>query len=227
MHLLLVEDDQLLGQGIEITLRNEGYQVDWVRDGKIALDTLLTGSDQYDGLILDLGLPSIDGLQILSQIRNKGISLPTLILTARDSIEQRVTGLDAGADDYLVKPFDIQELYARIRVMLRREQGRSQTLIHHEQLTLNPSSMQVWYADQEVILTRKEYFLLLELMSNSGRVQTRDHLEQTLYGIDEDIESNALEVHIHKLRKKISSDLIKTLRGVGYMIENIIENTKP
>jgi len=227
MHLLLVEDDQLLGQGIEITLRNEGYQVDWVRDGKVALDTLLTGSDQYDGLILDLGLPSIDGLQILSQIRNKGISLPTLILTARDSIEQRVTGLDAGADDYLVKPFDIQELYARIRVMLRREQGRSQTLIHHEQLTLNPSSMQVWYADQEVILTRKEYFLLLELMSNSGRVQTRDHLEQTLYGIDEDIESNALEVHIHKLRKKISSDLIKTLRGVGYMIENIIENTKP
>jgi len=226
MHLLLVEDDQLLGQGIEITLRNEGYQVDWVRDGKIALETLLTGSDQYDGLILDLGLPSIDGLQILSQIRNKGIKLPTLILTARDSIEQRVTGLDAGADDYLVKPFDIQELYARIRVMLRREQGRSQTLIHHEQLTLDPSSMQVWYADQEIILTRKEYFLLLELISNSGRVQTRDHLEQTLYGIDEDIESNALEVHIHKLRKKISTGLIKTLRGVGYMIESTIENKK-
>jgi len=226
MHLLLVEDDQLLGQGIEITLRNEGYQVDWVRDGRIALETLLTGSDQYDALILDLGLPSIDGIQILTKIRNKGIVIPTLILTARDSIEQKVTGLDTGADDYLVKPFDIQELYARIRVLVRREQGRSQTLIRHEQLSLNPSSMQVFYQDKEITLTRKEYFLLLELLSNQGRVQTRDHLEQTLYGIDEDIESNALEVHIHKLRKKISTSLIKTLRGVGYMIESMGENKK-
>jgi len=219
MHLLLVEDDQLLGQGIEITLRNEGYQVDWVRDGQLALDTLITSADNYEALILDLGLPTVDGMQILSEIRNRDIRLPTLVLTARDSIEQKVDGLDAGADDYLVKPFDIQELYARLRVLLRRGQGRTQTLIHNNDLKLDPSAMKVWYQEKEVTLTRKEYFLLLELLSNPGRVQTRDHLEQTLYGIDEDIESNALEVHIHKLRKKLSTGLIKTLRGVGYMIE--------
>ena len=219
MHLLLVEDDQLLGQGIEITLKNEGYQVDWVCDGQLALDTLLKSAGQYDALVLDLGLPTIDGLEVLKIVRQANIEIPTLILTARDSITHKVEGLDSGADDYLVKPFDIQELYARLRVLLRRKQGRAQTLIQHESLKINPGSMQVWYLDEEVNLTRKEYFLLLELISNAGRIQTRDHLESTLYGIDEEIESNALEVHIHNLRKKISNELIKTKRGIGYLIK--------
>jgi len=219
MHLLLVEDDQLLGQGIEITLKNEGYQVDWVCDGQLALDTLLQSASQYDALVLDLGLPTIDGLEVLTSVRQASIEIPTLILTARDSITHKVEGLDSGADDYLVKPFDIQELYARLRVLLRRKQGRAQTLIQHESLKINPGSMQVWYLDEEVNLTRKEYFLLLELISNAGRIQTRDHLESTLYGIDEEIESNALEVHIHNLRKKISNELIKTKRGIGYLIK--------
>ncbi len=218
MNLLLVEDDQLLGQGIEITLRNEGYQVDWVRDGQVALDTLLKSANQYDALVLDLGLPTLDGIQVLSKARREGIELPTLILTARDSIEQKVEGLDSGADDYLVKPFEIQELYARLRVMMRRQQGRTQTLIEHNGLTVNPTSMQVWFNEETITLTRKEYLLLLELVSNAGRVQTRDHLEQTLYGLDEDVESNALEVHVHKLRKKLTNDFIKTKRGVGYII---------
>jgi len=219
MHLLLVEDDQLLGQGIEITLKNEGYQVDWVCDGQLALDTLLQSASQYDALVLDLGLPTIDGLDVLTKVRQANIEIPTLILTARDSINHKVEGLDSGADDYLVKPFDIQELYARLRVLLRRKQGRAQTLIQHESLKINPSSMQVWYLEKEVSLTRKEYFLLLELISNAGRIQTRDHLESTLYGIDEEVESNALEVHIHNLRKKISTELIKTKRGIGYLIK--------
>ena len=219
MHLLLVEDDNFLGQGIEITLRNEGYQVDWVKDGQIALDTLLGSADDYDALVLDLGLPSIDGIEILTRIRRNNISIPTLVLTARDNIEHKVRGLDSGADDYLVKPFEIEELYARLRAITRRQQGRSQNLLQHGSLSLNPTSMQVWKDQTEITLTRKEYLLLLELLSNIGRIQTRDHLESTLYGIDEDIESNALEVHVHHLRKKITNDIIKTKRGVGYLIE--------
>jgi len=219
MHLLLVEDDHLLGQGIEITLRNEGYQVDWLKDGQIALNTLLRSAHNYDALVLDLGLPSIDGIEILKQIRRNNISIPTLVLTARDTIEHKVKGLDSGADDYLIKPFEIEELYARLRVIIRRQQGRSQNLLQHGSLSLNPTSMQVWQDKTEVTLTRKEYLLLLELLSNIGRIQTRDHLESTLYGIDENVESNALEVHVHHLRKKITTNLIKTKRGIGYLIE--------
>ncbi len=218
MRLLLVEDDVALGEGIHQALSREGYTVDWVKDGASALHALL--SEVFDLAILDLGLPRLDGLAVLRRLRESGSALPVLILTARDATEDRIAGLDAGADDYLIKPFDLSELKARLRALLRRSAGRARVTIEHAGIRLDPTTQQVSYKDDPVALTPKEYQLLYELLSPPGRVMTRERLMQLLYGWNEEAESNTLEVHIHHLRKKFSSELIRTARGVGYLVED-------
>lgn len=218
MRLLLIEDDVALGEGIHQALSREGYTVDWLKDGASALHALL--SEVFDLAILDLGLPKMDGLAVLRRFRESGSTVPVLILTARDATEDRIAGLDAGADDYLIKPFDLFELKARLRALLRRSAGRARLLIEHAGITLDPATQQVNYHNAPVQLTPKEYQLLYELLSPPGRVMTRERLIQLLYGWNEEAESNTLEVHIHHLRKKFSSDLIRTVRGVGYLVED-------
>ncbi|UZJ57814.1 response regulator [Pseudomonas sp. KU26590] len=218
MRLLLVEDDVALGEGIHQALSREGYTVDWVKDGASALHALL--SEAFDLAILDLGLPRLDGLAVLRRLRESGSALPVLILTARDSTDDRIAGLDAGADDYLIKPFDLSELKARLRALLRRSAGRARVTIEHAGIRLDPATQQVSYKNEPVALTPKEYQLLYELLSPPGRVMTRERLMQLLYGWNEEAESNTLEVHIHHLRKKFSSELIRTVRGVGYLVED-------
>jgi two-component system response regulator QseB len=217
VRLLLIEDDVALGEGIHQALVREGYTVDWLQDGSSALHALL--SETFDVVVLDLGLPRMDGLEVLRRLRDSGSNLPVLILTARDATEDRIAGLDAGADDYLVKPFDLAELKARLRALLRRSAGRARVMIEHAGICLDPSTQQVSYHGEPVLLTPKEYQLLHELLSPPGRVMTRDQLMQLLYGWNEEAESNTLEVHIHHLRKKFSSELIRTVRGVGYLVE--------
>ncbi|QXI26118.1 response regulator [Pseudomonas vanderleydeniana] len=217
MRLLLIEDDVALGEGILQALTREGYTVDWVHDGQDALHSLL--SETFDLAVLDLGLPRLDGLEVLRRLRDSGSTLPVLVLTARDATEDRIAGLDAGADDYLVKPFDLAELKARLRALLRRSAGRASPLIEHAGITLDPVSQQVCWGGQPVALTPKEYQLLYELLSPPGRVMTRERLTQLLYGWGDEAESNTLEVHIYNLRKKFSTDLIRTIRGVGYRME--------
>lgn len=218
MRLLLIEDDVALGEGIHQALSREGYTVDWVKDGTSALHALL--SEGFDLAILDLGLPKLDGLTVLKRLRDSGSALPVLILTARDATEDRIAGLDAGADDYLIKPFDLSELKARLRALLRRSAGRARVIIEHAGISLDPTSQQVTYQNEPVSLTPKEYQLLYELLSPPGRVMTRERLIQLLYGWNEEAESNTLEVHIHHLRKKFSTELIRTVRGVGYLVED-------
>ena len=217
MRLLLIEDDVALGEGIHQALVREGYTVDWLQDGSSALHALL--SETCDAVVLDLGLPRMDGLEVLRRLRDSGATVPVLILTARDATEDRIAGLDAGADDYLIKPFDLAELKARLRALLRRSAGRARVVIEHAGICLDPSTQHVSYHGQTVLLTPKEYQLLHELLSPPGRVMTRDQLMQLLYGWNEEAESNTLEVHIHHLRKKFSSELIRTIRGVGYLVE--------
>ena len=217
MRILLVEDDLMLGETLKSALEPQGYTVDWLRDGVQALHAI---ADQHiDLVILDLGLPKLDGMSVLTTVRRKGITTPILILTARDTIGDKVNGLDAGADDYLLKPFDLAELNARLRALTRRASGRASSRICYGEVTLEPESQSVSYQGQAVHLHRREFMLLHELLENTGKVLTRQQLEQSLYGWGEDIDSNALEVHIHHLRKKLYPELIKTIRGVGYMIE--------
>ncbi|MGY4532081.1 DNA-binding response OmpR family regulator [Pseudomonas sp. TE3786] len=217
MRLLLVEDDTALGEGVRAGLRAEGYTVDWLQDGVSAVHALLC--ETFDLMVLDLGLPRLSGIHVLQQIRQGGCDLPVLILTARDDTDDRIAGLDAGADDYLVKPFDLNELKARLRALLRRSAGRAQVVVEHAGVSLDPATQQVRYQGAAVVLTPKEYVLLHELLAQPGKVFTRERLTQLLYGWDEEAESNTLEVHIHHLRKKLFSELIRTVRGIGYLVE--------
>jgi len=217
MRILLVEDDEALGEGIRVALKPEGYTVDWARDGASALHALT--HEDFGLAVLDLGLPRMDGLEVLQRLRAGANAIPVLVLTARDSTADRIAGLDAGADDYLVKPFDVDELKARIRALLRRSFSRAQPVLEYREVSLDPVAQQVSYRGQPVALQRKEFLLLHELLAQPGRVLTRDRLQQVLYGWDEEAESNALEVHIHHLRKKLGSEFIRTLRGIGYMVE--------
>lgn len=219
MRLLLVEDDRAVGQGIRVALGSEGYTLDWLQDGASALHALR--SERFDLLLLDLGLPRLDGIDLLRQIRAEQQSLPVLILTARDGTPDRIAGLDAGADDYLVKPFDVDELKARVRALLRRSQGRTQPLLEHGQISLDPATQQVSFNGVEIAMTPMEYQLLHQLMIRPGKVVTRERLSSTLYGWQDKVESNTLEVLIHNLRKKLSAELIRTVRGVGYRIETL------
>lgn len=218
MRLLLVEDDTALGEGLRTGLREEGYTIDWLQDGASALHALT--QETFDLVILDLGLPRLDGIHVLKRLRGTGSSLPVLILTARDGTDDRIAGLDAGADDYLIKPFDLNELKARIRALLRRSSGRATVLIEHGGVSLDPVSQQVHYQGRPVSLTPKEYVLLHELLAQPGKVFSRERLTQLLYGWDEEAESNTLEVHIYHLRKKLFGELIRTVRGIGYLVES-------
>ena len=221
MRILLVEDDVMLGDGMQDALRHSGYTVDWLQQGLPALAALK--SDEFAALILDLNLPDIDGLSLLRKLRREGHQLPVLILTARDALSQRVEGLrlDAGSDDYMVKPFALQELNARLRALVRRSKGQAQAMVEYGDILIYPESQQVTYQGEAVKLTPHEYKLLLELLSQSGRVLSKEQLQQSLYGWDEGAESNAVEVHIHHLRKKFYSDLIRNIRGVGYIIPQL------
>jgi len=219
MRILLVEDDILLGEGIENGLIQYRYSVEWIKDGRSAIEILTTRNESFDVCILDLGLPKVSGLDILRTIRQKGIDIPVIILTARESIEERVKGLDAGADDYLVKPFDLEELSARLRALNRRTHSRAHPMLSHGEITLDPASHMVTYRNEPILISRREFSLLQKLLETPGRVVPRDKLNQTLYGWGESIDSNALEVHIHNLRKRFGSGVIRTIRGVGYMVD--------
>jgi two-component system response regulator QseB len=216
MRILLAEDDPQLGDGLTVGLRQDGYAVDWVKDG-VAADLALK-SETFDLLVLDLGLPRLSGMEVLARLRGRGQPLAVLILTARDATGDKIAGLDAGADDYLVKPIDLDELAARVRALARRTAGRAAPLLQLGDLVLDPAARQVTLAGVQVDLSVREFSLLQTLMENNGRVMTRAQLEGSLYGWRDEPDSNALEVHIHHLRKKLGTDRIRTLRGVGYMM---------
>jgi DNA-binding response OmpR family regulator len=217
MRLLLIEDDISLLEGMRTALKSEGYILDCLSDGRQAVHALR--HEVFDLVLLDLGLPGLDGLSVLKTMRAEGKATPVIILTARDAVADRVAGLDNGADDYLIKPFDIVELKARIRALLRRSAGRAESQLDLGALQIDPGSQVVIFLGTPVNLTRREFALLYELANQPGHVFTRDHLQQLLYGWDADVESNALEVHVHHLRKKLFPRLIRTLRGVGYALD--------
>jgi len=216
MRILLAEDDPTLGDGLTVGLRQDGYAVDWVKDG-IAADLALK-TESFDLLVLDLGLPRLTGMEVLARLRGRGQTLPVLILTARDATGDKIAGLDSGADDYVVKPIDLDELAARVRALARRSAGRANPVLQHGEIELDPAAHQVTLGGVPVELAAREFSLLQLLIQNAGRVMTRSQLEASLYGWRDEPDSNALEVHIHHLRKKLGADLIKTLRGVGYVM---------
>ncbi|MBQ8829375.1 MAG: response regulator [Burkholderiaceae bacterium] len=217
MRILLVEDDEMIGEAVVDGLKSEGYTVDWVKDGHSA--TIAMDTTPFSLVVLDLGLPGKDGLAVIKDVRRRHNSTPILITTARDTINDRIVGLDTGADDYLVKPFDLDELNARVRALLRRSAGRSDPIIKRGRLTINPSTREVIFNGEQILLSSKEYALLFALAERSGIVLSRVQLEEKLYNWDNSIGSNAIEVHIHHLRKKLTEDSIKTVRGVGYVLE--------
>lgn len=216
MRILLVEDDALLGNGIEVGLKQAGFTIDWARDGNAAQLALHTTA--YSLVVLDLGLPQVPGMTVLARLRARGSDVPVLVLTARDLVADRVAGLEAGADDYLVKPFDLAELVARIRALLRRAKGRSVPTIRHGDLELDPASLTVQRGDQAITLSARECAILTDLLEHRGIALSRARLEESLYGWNEEVDSNAIEVHIHNLRKKLGAALIQTIRGVGYLV---------
>ena len=216
MRLLLVEDDPMIGEGIRKGLRQDGFVVDWVRDGQAA--ELAVANDVYELVVLDLGLPRKDGLEVLASLRRKGNSVPVLILTARDAVPDRIKGLNSGADDYVVKPFDLEELGARIRALLRRRAGRADPVVAFGELTLDSSAHQATFRGQDLVLSAREFAVLEALLERPGAILSRAQLEERLYGWGEEVESNAVEVYIHSLRRKLGADFIRNVRGVGYMV---------
>ena len=219
MRILLVEDDEMIAQGLQTALRQAAFAVDWMRDGKSAGTALQTSS--FDLVLLDLGLPHRDGIDVLRDLRKRGNATPVIILTARDEIQHRIAGLDAGADDYIVKPFDLDEVTARMRSVLRRAAGRGDPGIQHGDLRLDPVTRTVERGGVPVTLSGHEYSVLEALLQRPGAVLSRTQLEDRLYGWDEPIGSNAVEVYVHGLRRKLGSDVIRTLRGVGYFVPKI------
>jgi DNA-binding response OmpR family regulator len=218
MRIIVVEDDLLIGDGIQVALGSHGYVVDWVTDGEHAINCLKT--ENYDLCILDIGLPKINGLDVLKNLRGQKKSLPVILLTARDARGDKVQGLDAGADDYLTKPFELEELLARIRAVTRRAAGQAHNLIEHADLIIDIDERRVSRAGASVPLSAKEYALLLDLMMHRNHIRTKDELENSLYGWGAEVESNAIEVHMHHLRRKLGGIYIKTVRSMGYTIEN-------
>jgi DNA-binding response OmpR family regulator len=216
MRVLLVEDDALLGDGIQAGLRQQGFVADWVRDG-VAADLALEGGD-FAAVVLDIGLPRRSGLEVLARLRARGKAVPVLILTARDTVDDRIAGLDAGADDYLVKPFDLGELAARLRALARRSAGNPSSALTVGALVLDPAAREVRWRGEPCTLAPKEFALLEAFMLNAGRVLSREQLEEKLYGWGEETGSNAVEVHVHHLRKKLAPSVVQTIRGVGYVL---------
>ena len=216
MRMLLVEDDRMIGEAVQTALRQDGYAVDWVRNADSADTALAAGS--YDLVLLDLGLPGRDGLSLLRAVRARKDATPALVITARDAVESRIAGLDAGADDYLVKPFDLDELAARIRALLRRSAGRAEAVIEHGGVRIEPATRAVSRDGAPVTLSPREYAVLEALLLRPGAVLSRAQLEDRLYGWDDAVGSNAVEVYIHGLRRKLGRDFIRNLRGVGWFV---------
>ena len=216
MRLLLAEDDRMIGASIERGLKQDGFAVDWVQDGRAV--ELALAENVHDLLVLDLGLPRREGLDVLRAMRRRGDDRPVLIVTARDAVSDRVAGLDAGADDYLVKPFELTELAARIRALLRRSAGRAEPVVAYGDIELHPDTREIRVRGEPVALSAREFALLEALLARPGAVLSRAQLEEKLYGWNEEVESNAVEVHIHALRKKLGADAIRNVRGVGWMI---------
>ncbi len=217
MRLLLVEDDEILGEGLAEGLKMEGYAVDWLTNGKLADEALKLNS--YELIVLDLNLPDMEGLDILKALRTRKDETPVMVLTAKDTVPDRVEGLDSGADDFVIKPFELDEVCARLRALARRNEGRSVPNIEYKGIVLDPAAHQVTWNDEKVDLSQKEFEILSFLMSNIGKVISRARLEESLYSWDSDVESNTVEVHIHHLRKKLDPSIIRTVRGVGYIID--------
>lgn len=216
MRILLVEDDRMIGESLTQALKANGYVVDWARDGEMGEVSLSTTT--YNLVLLDIGLPKLNGLELLKAIRARKDKVPVLILTARDQIEDRVAGLDLGADDYLVKPFALEEMEARIRALLRRNSGNADPLLRSGNITLNTLTKELTYKGAVIVLSAREYALMFALMESPGKVMSRTDLEDRLYGWNEEVSSNAVEVQIHNLRKKLDTDLIRNIRGIGYMV---------
>lgn len=217
MRILLAEDDPLLGDGLRAGLKQLGFQVDWVRDGQAAERELR--AQPYAAAVLDLGLPLKDGMEVLAAARKAGVSVPVLVLTARDAVPDRIRGLDLGADDYVVKPVDLHELAARLRALVRRAHGQPQECLTAQDVVLDPAAHTVRKAGELVTLSTREFDLLHALMLNARRVLSREQLEQRVYGWGQEVESNAVEVHVHHLRRKLGAALVQTVRGVGYMLD--------
>ena len=216
MHILIVEDDLMLGEGLQVGLRQAGFQPEWVKDGEAAWQTLR--HESFSAVVLDLGLPKMDGLEVLKRVRAHEQKMPVLVLTARDTAKDVIAGLDTGADDYMVKPCDLGELAARLRALIRRAAGAAAPIMQIGALSLDPASREVRYENNVVELSPREFDLLHELMLNAGKVLTRAQLESKIYPWGEEVESNALEVHVHHLRRKTATEVIKTVRGVGYIM---------
>jgi two-component system OmpR family response regulator len=217
MRILLAEDDQMIGAAVEQALKDAAYAVDWVKSGLTAIDA--TGIERYDLVLLDLGLPPPDGREVLKRIRAIGYPLPVIIVTARDQIDDRIDGLDLGADDYLVKPFDVRELLARIRVILRRQGSGAGAIMTNGKISLNPATFEATLDDHVFRLTAREFALLHALMVHPGVILSRNDLERRIYGWNEEVDSNAIEFLIHAIRKKIGSSAIRNVRGVGWMVD--------
>ena len=216
MRVLIVEDDPLLGDALMAGLKQRGFEPDWVQDGREAQTALRV--EPFAALILDLGLPGLTGLELLRTERARGNKVPVLILTARDAVQDRIKGLDSGADDYVVKPMDLDELAARLRALVRRSKGDPAPLLHVGDVALDPAARIVTRDGQPIDLQPREFALLQELMLNAGRVLSREQLEERMYRWGEEVESNAVEVHVHHLRRKLGADTVKTIRGVGYVM---------
>ncbi|CAN7697240.1 Transcriptional regulatory protein QseB [compost metagenome] len=224
MRVLLVEDDAMIGDSVKLALRQEGFTVDWVRDGDAGLAAASTaqgGQACYDLILLDLGLPRRPGLDVLRSLRARGVPTPVLILTARDAVADRVAGLNAGADDYLVKPFDLQELAARMHALARRAAGRAEPLVSYGDIVLNPTTREATHRGEPVRLSAREFALLSALMARPGKVWSVPQLQERLYGWDDEVGSNTVEVYIHALRKKFGAALIRNIRGVGYVVPRL------
>jgi len=216
LHILLIEDDALVASGIVTGLRLHGLTVDHMENARLA-DSALAAA-QFDVCVLDLGLPDEDGMSLLARWRGRGVPLPVLVLTARDAVEHRVKGLQAGADDYLLKPFDLDELVARLHALLRRSAGRSADRIEHGPMSFDPSSGEVWLRGQPVELARREKALLRTLLQHPRQILSADQLRDSLYGLSQEVESNAINVHLHHLRRKLGADIVETVRGLGYRL---------
>lgn len=217
MRILLVEDDDMIGKAVSVALKDAAYAVDWVKDGDAAERTLKYS--EHQAVLLDLGLPKRDGMDVLRHLRKAGSRIPVIVITARDGVESRINGLDLGADDYLVKPFDINELLARLRAVVRRQGGQAAPLLTNGRISLDPSTHKATCGDAMVTLSAREFALLHALLLHPGRILTRGQLEEHIYGWSEEVESNAVDFLIHGVRKKLGAEVIKNVRGAGWMVE--------
>ena len=216
MRLLLVEDDRMIGESVQKGLRQDGFSVDWAQDGRSA--ELALETERYDCVLLDLGLPKKDGLQLLRELRARRDTVPVVVITARDAVPERIKGLDTGADDYLVKPFDLDELAARVRAVVRRRDGRAEPVMEHMGLVLRPATHEATFEGRPLMLSQREFAVLEALLTRPGAILSRAQLEERIYGWGEEVESNAVEVFVHGLRRKLGAEFIRTVRGAGNMV---------